>query len=183
MEHVTQRRPNIWLAWQHEREQRRLDQLSKQGVHLEKPGFLYARFRMDPGARYVYRLDYQPALRAREAVADYRALFEDAGWEYMGRCTGWQYFRKPWSPQGVVDVYTDRQSIRSLYRRIQRMMGLVLLAELLLAAYEGGLLRAVAPDIPDIWSWAWPFWVLWVVLVGALAYGFLKIHQKRQASP
>lgn len=81
MEHVAHRRLDIWLTWQHEREECRLDQLSERGVHFEKPGFLFPRFHPDSGARYVYRLDYQPPLRTRDAVAEYRALFADAGWE------------------------------------------------------------------------------------------------------
>lgn len=52
----------------------------------------------------------------------------------------------------MIDGYTDRQLIRSLYRRIQRMIGLVLLVELLIAACEGGFMRAVAPYFPNIWS-------------------------------
>nr|MDA8195291.1 DUF2812 domain-containing protein [Thermaerobacter sp.] len=174
------RRLNIWLVWQHKQEEHQLDRLSEEGVHLEKPGFLFSTFRTDPEVRYVYRLDYQPALRAQAAVADYRALFEDAGWEYMGRWAGWYYFRKSWVPQGVVDVYTDRQSIRNLYRRIQRMIGVVLLIELFLVAYEVGFMPAV---FPHVWHWAWPFWVLWAGLLMALGYGFLKIHQRTKDSP
>ena len=180
MEYVAHRRLNIWLVWQHKQEERQLDRLSEEGVHLEKPGFLFSTFRTDPEARYVYRLDYQPALRVQGTVANYRALFEDAGWEYVGHYTGWYYFRKPWVPQGVVDVYTDRQSIRSLYRRIQRMIGVVLLIELFLVAYEVGFMRTA---FPHIWRVAWPFWVLWAGLLMALGYGFLKIHQRTKDSP
>ena len=46
MEYVSHRRLNIWLVWQHKQEEHQLDRLSEEGVHLEKPGFLFSTFRL-----------------------------------------------------------------------------------------------------------------------------------------
>lgn len=39
----------------------------------------------------VYRLDY----KNNAETGGYFQLFKDYGWEYIGRCLGWLYFRKP----------------------------------------------------------------------------------------
>lgn len=42
-------------------------------------------------AEVVYRLDY----KNNSETGNYFQIFEDYGWESIGRCAGWQYFRKP----------------------------------------------------------------------------------------
>lgn len=39
----------------------------------------------------IYRLDYKNS----EQSADYMLMLKDFGWEYIGDCLGWLYFRKP----------------------------------------------------------------------------------------
>ncbi|MBP3217342.1 MAG: DUF2812 domain-containing protein [Lachnospiraceae bacterium] len=39
----------------------------------------------------IYRLDYKNS----EQSADYMQMLKDFGWEYIGDCLGWLYFRKP----------------------------------------------------------------------------------------
>ncbi len=176
MERAMHRRLNVWWVWAHEKEEQYLDHLSAQGIHLEKPGWIAPVFRRDPQTRYVYRLDYQPTLKERQA--EYLALFEQAGWEYQGRIQGWWYFRTPWSSAGVADIYTDSRSIRELYRRIRRVIGLVLLVEFLLVVCEVGLTEFVGSHI---WHWEWLLWVGWSGVLILLGYGYQKIGRKVQA--
>ncbi|MBR4462616.1 MAG: DUF2812 domain-containing protein [Erysipelotrichaceae bacterium] len=39
----------------------------------------------------IYRLDF----RDIEKMDEYENMLKDFGWEYIGQCVGWQYFRKP----------------------------------------------------------------------------------------
>ena len=42
-------------------------------------------------AKVAYRLDY----KNNSETSNYFQIFRDYGWEYIGRCVGWLYFRKP----------------------------------------------------------------------------------------
>lgn len=57
----------------------------------------------------AYRLDY----KNNAETGNYFQLFQDYGWEYIGRCAGWLYFRKPLT--GVAseldgEIFSDPQS-------------------------------------------------------------------------
>lgn len=52
----------------------------------------------------VYRLDY----KNNTENDGYFQIFGDYGWEYIGRCVGWLYFRKPLSE---TESGQDRQRI------------------------------------------------------------------------
>lgn len=56
----------------------------------------------------VYRLDYKNG----SETSGYFQLFKDYGWEYIGRCLGWLYFRKPASEAALQDdeIFSDSGS-------------------------------------------------------------------------
>jgi hypothetical protein len=74
-------------AWQDEKEEARLGEMAKRGLHLEAIPFpgIYQFLPGDPG-NYVYRLDFQ-ALKAKDRDS-YLQLFSDAGWEHVGDMGG-----------------------------------------------------------------------------------------------
>lgn len=175
---ATEKRLNVWLVWQHEKEEHHLDRLSQKGLHLEKPGFFRAQFRRNDVARFVYRLDYRPQLKPRHEFDDYLTIFEDAGWEYKGGLKGWHYFRRPWS-EHPVDMYTDRASLHMFYQRIQKMIGVVILLELMAVVYEATVTLLLPTPV---WHWAWPIWIIWASLLAMLGYGYHDIGKKVRAS-
>ena len=57
----------------------------------------------------AYRLDYQND----GETSNYFQLFRDYGWEYIGRCIGWLYFRKPSSETDCEqdrEIFSDNES-------------------------------------------------------------------------
>ena len=57
----------------------------------------------------VYRLDY----KNNSENDGYFQIFGDYGWEYIGRCVGWLYFRKPLSETESVkdgEIFSDNES-------------------------------------------------------------------------
>lgn len=73
----------FWLSSQH-----------KSGWKLSKmilPCFYI--FEKCEAADVAYQLDY----KNNTGTNDYFQIFRDYGWEYIGRCAGWMYFRKPLS--------------------------------------------------------------------------------------
>lgn len=57
----------------------------------------------------TYRLDY----KNNEETGNYFQIFRDYGWEYIGRCIGWMYFRKPSSETDSEqdgEIFSDNES-------------------------------------------------------------------------
>jgi hypothetical protein len=94
MEKTKLRKFHWFWPWQDDVEEEWLGKMSGEGWHLlsmSSPG-LYT-FKKDHPKNFVYRLDYQTSrLKDREA---YLKLLHDAGWEYVGKFSTWEYLRKP----------------------------------------------------------------------------------------
>lgn len=106
----------IWLHEQH-----------KNGWKLHKmiPPCLYIFEKCTP-EDVIYRLDYKNGAEN----ANYFQLFTDYGWEYIGRCVGWLYFRKPASVQNTEqdgELFSDNESKIGLIRHIMKTRMLPLL--------------------------------------------------------
>jgi hypothetical protein len=119
------------FVWDYKRDEAWLTDLSTQGLHLNRPGFIRYRFDYDPSVRFKYRMDYQDTMNAKQ-MEEYCDLYADAGWEYMGTCINWRYFRRPYLEGETTELYSDKESIRSFYRKVQKTLGVVALANLVL---------------------------------------------------
>lgn len=172
-----EKRVDLWWTWNYEKEQQRLDKLSQQGMHLIKPGLFRGSYTRDSAVRYVYRLDYQSDLRKESPLKDYLNLYQDAGWTYMGRCVGWYYFRRTWVPEKTLEIYTDRESLKQQYRRIQRMFGLVLIVELILLFVNINNLL-ILPNGRHLWPSIAPLLALSVASVFLLGRGYSVMNRK-----
>lgn len=81
----------IFFAWQAEKEENWLNEMSKKGWHLDNTGFITYTFRKGESEDIIYRLDFK--IIRNENIDDYITLFEDAGWEYISKMGPWYYFR------------------------------------------------------------------------------------------
>ena len=104
-------------AWQDEREEAWLREMSRKGYHLSSVGIpcIYT-FTIGEPRDYVYRLDYQPY--TKKDMNDYLQLFHDAGWEHIGVMNAWQYFRKEAREGEAPEIFTDIESKVGKYKRI-----------------------------------------------------------------
>jgi hypothetical protein len=103
-------------AWQEERETGWLEQMSREGWHLEGYAFGWYRFRRGEPREYLYRLDFNPdASKQRD---EYLGIFRDAGWEHVLSWSSWQYFRAERGKVFSEEIYTDRESRIAKYRRL-----------------------------------------------------------------
>jgi hypothetical protein len=171
------KRLDVWFTWNHEREERKLEELSRQGLHLERPGMFRSAFSEQPRERYLYRLDYQPNLKKGEQKADYLNLYCDSGWEYKGSCVNWYYFRRAWADGELGEIYTDKESLKQFYQRIQRIMGIVLLCNLLISFFNTrNLFADKGENLP--WMVMTPVLCLQFVAMILLAYGCLRLQKK-----
>jgi len=102
-------------AWEDDKEEIWLRELSNQGYHFKSVIFIgMYTLEFGPKKDYVYRLDYAP----KRVDDDYLNLFRDAGWTYMGSMNHWQYFRKEAAGTSAPEIFTDYESKVQKYRRI-----------------------------------------------------------------
>ena len=115
--------------------------MSQAGYHLSSiglPGFY--EFTLGKPVSYVYRMDYQ--LFHKKDRTEYLQLFKDAGWEYLGEMSAWQYFRKEAVPGALTEIYTDADSKIAKNKRIITYMSIFCLILAVLAVnIPGGILK------------------------------------------
>ena len=109
----------IW-AWEFEKEEKWLDEMSAQGWALDKVGFCRYEFvQCEPG-EYVTRLEMLEEPVDAEKSKEYIEFVESTGAEYIGHVVKWVYFRKK-AADGGFDLYSD---IDSRIRHVQRIIRL-----------------------------------------------------------
>ncbi|TYP79424.1 DUF2812 domain-containing protein [Paenibacillus methanolicus] len=114
------------FVWDYKRDEAWLADCSKRGLQLNRPGVFRYRFDFDQSVRYEYRMDYQDTMNDKQ-LEEYCNLYADAGWEYVGTCVNWRYFRRQYLEGETTELYSDKESIRSFYRRVQKMLGIIAL--------------------------------------------------------
>ena len=104
-------------AWQDEKEEDWLREMSNNGYHLKRPGF-FGSYEFDLGepTDYIYRLDFNAS--SNNNLENYLQLFEDAGWDYLGNLGGWQYFRIQAIRGERPEIYSDNESKILKYQRL-----------------------------------------------------------------
>ena len=110
-----------WLwAWEFEKEEKWLDEMSAQGWALDKVGFCRYEFvQCEPG-EYATRLEMLEEPVDAEKSREYIEFVESTGAEYIGHVVKWVYFRKK-AADGGFDQYSD---IDSRIRHVQRIIRL-----------------------------------------------------------
>lgn len=116
MEKQTITRYKWFWAWQDHKEEEWLQSMSLQGWHLVTMSIGFYKFEKGEPANYVYRLDFNT--NSSKNLIEYVGLFQDAGWEYLGRLSSWQYFRKLAAPGEEPEIFTDNESKIAKYQRI-----------------------------------------------------------------
>jgi hypothetical protein len=95
------RKSKFFMPWQDNLQEKWLEEMSRQGLHLKSINWSDGEFVRGQPKNYVYRLDFQDALK--QSKAEYLRLFSDMGWEYLGELEGWQYFRNLAQPERVAE--------------------------------------------------------------------------------
>lgn len=115
MNEMVIRKRRLFFAWQDEKQEAWLGEMSRQGLHLKEPGsfgsFLFVK---GPAREVAYRLDYNQSKQPE----DYLQLIRDAGWEHLGASGGWDYWRKEIQAGKIPELFTDPESKIQKYKRL-----------------------------------------------------------------
>jgi len=143
----TIRKIKWFWPWQDEQEEAWLRSMSQKGWHLFSVGLagIY-RFRAGEQRDYVYRLDYQTF--PKKDKQEYQQLFRDAGWEYIGEMSAWQYFRKEVKEGEAPEIFTDVESKVAKYKRVLVFLAFFAVIESMLAVVYA---NTIWGDYPYSW--------------------------------
>ncbi|MBG0771317.1 MAG: DUF2812 domain-containing protein, partial [Anaerolineaceae bacterium] len=161
---------NKWFwAWEDDKEEQWLTEMSEQGWHLAEVGFLgrYTFLRGEP-VKEIYRMDFLTDWKNRSS---YLQLFSDAGWEHVSDFGGWQYFRKPAADETAQEIFTDVGSKVTKYQRVFWFLLVIILVYILpfnvpnILLHEKSTLNIV-------------FVAIWALFLGLMIFGEYKINQR-----
>ena len=103
-------------AWQDDKQETWLEEMSRQGLHLQaiKPFGRYV-FEQGEPKDYSYRLDFD---KSSDKDSDYFQFIQDSGWERVAEVAGWQYWRKETAEGRTPEIFTDNESKIRKYERL-----------------------------------------------------------------
>ncbi|WBW97638.1 DUF2812 domain-containing protein [Oceanirhabdus sp. W0125-5] len=102
--------------WQDDLEEAWLSNMASKGWHFTSfTGINKYNFVKGKPKKVSYCLDYHNLISDME---NYKKIFEDAGWEYLGNLKSWQYFRKEYTGDTPPEIFTDSDSKIQKYNKL-----------------------------------------------------------------
>lgn len=103
-----------------DKEEKWLEEMAKEGYQL-KGTFLGYKFEKGEPEETTIRIDFRK-FKKKEDFDDYKALFEDSGWEHLvgSKSSGIQYFKKV-REDADDDIFSDTDSKAARYKRYANM--------------------------------------------------------------
>lgn len=170
------RKSRFFMPWQDNLQEAWFEELSMQGLHLKNLDWSGCEFVQGKPQNYVYRLDFQDALK--QSRAEYLRFFSDMGWEHLGELEGWQYFRKLVQPGEQTEIYTDPGTKIQKYSRFLGNLGVTWLS---LAAFFAPLMIVLSLPIGLIWLMAALFVLGSLYLIAIVVKVIQRIRQLKSS--
>jgi len=114
----------LFFVWNHEKEEKWLNEMSASGLQLCGVGFCTYHFEEGIPDEYVYRLEMLDNQPTHTKSVQYIRFVEETGAEYIGSVMRWVYFRK--RTQGeTFEIYSDISSRISHFNRMLLPIGIL----------------------------------------------------------
>ena len=111
-------------AWNFDKEENWLNEMSAKGLQLCKVGFCRFVFEEGLPGEYAYRLELLNKRLKHSASVQYIRSIEDTGAEHIGSVLNWVYFRKKTDGNGF-DFFSDNNSRIQHLSRILSILGIL----------------------------------------------------------
>jgi len=153
-----------WVSWEPEKIENWLEQEEAAGWHLQKVRRNVVRFHFQKGAprKLRYCLDYQS-----DRDPSYKALFEEAGWEFVYSGGGWYIWRMPYD-EVRPEIYSDLDSLIARNKRVLSVLTVVLFAQFPIILINIFPFKLFNPLLMVTLA-------LYMMVVGLLLYGIFRI--------
>ena len=119
-------------AWEHEKEEKWLDEMCQKGYGLESVSFCRYEFAPCEPGEYSYRLEMLDNMPSHSESVDYIKFIEETGAEQIASYLKWVYFRKK-REYGDFELFSDIDSRILHMKRISRLMSIGMACEMLVA--------------------------------------------------
>ena len=160
----------IWLRRQHQ-----------SGLKLMKmtPPCFYVFDECQP-EDVIYRLDYKNS----EQTQEYMQMLRDFGWEYIGQCMGWLYFRKPADAaesEQDGELFSDNESRVDMVIHVVKTR-LIPLAIIFLCCVIPGFTRAMSGKYTGVLGTFFSilFGIMFVIYIYLIVYCGTKLRKIRE---
>ena len=164
----------IFTAWQYEKEEKWLNEMSEKGYQLADVGFCNYGFIDGTPGKYIYRLELLEYTPPSPQSQKYLDFLEGTGVEHVDSLFRWVYLRKP-AADGAFELFSDCSSIiKHLTRMIQLILPLLIMNALLLFMNITNTL----PNVPDGSISPWILFCLQIFVVVLLGFGVLYLYRK-----
>lgn len=114
----------MFWAWDFEKEEQWLNEMSAKGLQLYSVGFCKYVFEEGPPGEYIYRLELLDNVPSNAESIQYIHFLQDTGAEHIGSLFRWVYFRKKSNENGF-DLFSDIDSRIKHLDRILLIVGIV----------------------------------------------------------
>lgn len=162
----------LFAAWDYDKEEAWLNDLSERGLQLVSPGALRYVFEDGTPGEYIYRLELLDRLPGAMESQRYIRFVEETGAEYMGSVVRWVYFRRK-AEHGPFELFSD---IDSRARHLTRLL-------VLFGFVGAGLLTAAVTNLIAFFVGENGFnldvCVLDLALSAFICWGFIKVLRAR----
>ena len=115
-------------AFDFEKEEKWLNEMSAKGLHLDGVGFCKYIFKEGIPGEYTYHLELLENMPATPQSEQYIRFLEETGVEHVGSFFRWVYFRKK-AADGEFKLFSDIDSRVKHLKRLTTMFGIVGMAE------------------------------------------------------
>lgn len=162
-----------YWAWDYDKEEKWLNEMSAKGLALVAVGFCKYTFEEASPGEYGVRLDFLEYFPGHPESQKYIKFLEETGAEYLGSITRWVYFRKELAG-GEFRLYSDTAALILHLNRLLTLLGILSTMNLSIGA-ANVLIHYSAAAGENLLSG------LINLALGLLAsYGFLRIYLKRR---
>lgn len=110
----------FWKAWDFDKEEQWLNEMSAQGLALSGVSFCRYEFEEVTPGTYTYRLELLKENIRHPQSQHYIRFMEDMGAKHAGTFSNWVYFAMP-NDQGPFELHSDLDSKISHLSRIQAL--------------------------------------------------------------
>ncbi len=160
-------------AWDFDKEEKWLNEMSAKGLHLVSVGFCTYVFEEGNPGDYTIRLELLDYLPTHPESEQYIKFVEATGAEYLGSVMRWVYFRKSGKEAGF-NLYSDIDSRIRHLNRILCLLGIIAALEFGISMSNLGNFLISGVTIALFTS------ALGLILGSIISYGFLRIFLKRR---
>ena len=160
-------------AWDFDKEEKWLNEMSAKGLHLVSVGFCTYVFEEGNPGDYTIRLELLDYLPTHPESEQYIKFVETTGAEYLGSVMRWVYFRKSGKEAGF-NLYSDIDSRIRHLNQILCLLGVIAALEFGISMSNLGNFLISGVTIALFTS------ALGLILGSIISYGFLRIFLKRR---